>query len=844
MTEQPKPWLLNLTPPAAAPPAAPPATPTLPDDTLGVALSGGGIRSATFALGVLQALTRGGWLPRVDFLSTVSGGGYTGAFLGRFFDQCRTPDGLTGSVPDTGPGVAQARVARDLSDPRSPPVTWLRRHSNYLSPTGRGEAAENFAGFLRNLLSVYVVLGVFLFAVMGAFNALRYHDFTGPWAVAVGELVATLTPVTATLAPGAGPLAATAELTAWLAVLPLMLAYWLVSQDLPGAFVWTVLVAAATAAGVVLVGWERPFGLVVLAAAVGWSIGVWVAVERAEGHNDLLNPSRLALARNHLTRLLAFWLVVALGLAAAAVVDGFGRWLAGRMMRDGTSAANVGGWLTAAAAMVVGVASALRMGIRVLVGEAPLGSTVLGFARPALVAALVVLLGVLPPLVAIAFASHAAYGVGNGYARGLLITLVAVFVSWLFGRRASVPFINRSGPLVVYANRLARTFLGAVNPARRDHPSGGDVSHVVPGDDVPLAEYAPHLAGGPLHLINCAVNETVDVASQRGIRDRQAEPLAVGPAGLSIDREWHARWLPGPGGPRVAPLADPAESRPHPFLSRAGSPVAVEGLALREWVGISGAAVSPGMGRQTGFARSLLLTLANLRLGYWWDSGLGVRERFRVPVRGGAWAWVAKQFVLVFRSQALLLAELAGRFAGPWEREWYLSDGGNVENLGAYELIRRRVPFAVVCDAGEDIPRQGEALARLIRLVRVDFGAEVTEPAALPAGVPAAVAPHLGSVADLLTAPGQPSRAHAALLQVRYPDPPPGSGHDAWSNRRHTWLLYVKATVTGDEPADVRNYAAAHPDFPNETTLDQVFDEPQWESYRALGDHAGSSLFV
>ena len=50
--------------------------------------------------------------------------------------------------------------------------------------------------------------------------------------------------------------------------------------------------------------------------------------------------------------------------------------------------------------------------------------------------------------------------------------------------------------------------------------------------------------------------------------------------------------------------------------------------------------------------------------------------------------------------------------------------------------------------------------------------------------------------------------------------------------------------MTGDEPADVRNYAAAHPDFPNETTLDQVFDEPQWESYRALGDHAGSHLFV
>ncbi|HTZ00139.1 MAG TPA: patatin-like phospholipase family protein, partial [Rhodocyclaceae bacterium] len=45
----------------------------------GVALSGGGIRSASFGLGVLQALAKGEWLQEFDYLSTVSGGGYTGA---------------------------------------------------------------------------------------------------------------------------------------------------------------------------------------------------------------------------------------------------------------------------------------------------------------------------------------------------------------------------------------------------------------------------------------------------------------------------------------------------------------------------------------------------------------------------------------------------------------------------------------------------------------------------------------------------------------------------------------------------------------------------------------------
>ena len=59
-----------------------PASARLPADAVGLALSGGGIRSATFCLGVMQALAARGLLRRVDFLSTVSGGGYIGAFFG------------------------------------------------------------------------------------------------------------------------------------------------------------------------------------------------------------------------------------------------------------------------------------------------------------------------------------------------------------------------------------------------------------------------------------------------------------------------------------------------------------------------------------------------------------------------------------------------------------------------------------------------------------------------------------------------------------------------------------------------------------------------------------------
>ena len=56
-------------------------------------------------------------------------------------------------------------------------------------------------------------------------------------------------------------------------------------------------------------------------------------------------------------------------------------------------------------------------------------------------------------------------------------------------------------------------------------------------------------------------------------------------------------------------------------------------------------------------------------------------------------------------------------------------------------------------------------------------------------------------------------------------------------------ILHLKATLTGDESGDAQNYYATHPDFPHESTGDQVFEEPQWESYRKLGQHIASPLF-
>jgi hypothetical protein len=307
---------------------------------------------------------------------------------------------------------------------------------------------------------------------------------------------------------------------------------------------------------------------------------------------------------------------------------------------------------------------------------------------------------------------------------------------------------------------------------------------------------------------------------------------------------------------RNGPLLEPVDagSGPHPFLAKDGRPVNAERLNLRIWTAISGASVSPGLGRLTSIGYSLLLTLANLRLGYWWYSGMSVSWRRRVPTKGGLWEWVERQFFRLFQAQWLLLCELRGRFGGPWHRYWYLSDGGNFELSGAYELLRRRVPFVILCDASHDPKHHGSTLAALVRLALVDFGAQIDEVRADPdtslavklqgSGVPPEIARRLGSLSDLMPeGKGLPTR-HAALLSVRYPEPQGNGEVHPWNGRRHTWLLYLKATVNGDEGTDLKNYRLVHPDFPNEPTLDQFFDEAQWESYRKLGEHIGDELFT
>ena len=381
--------------------------------------------------------------------------------------------------------------------------------------------------------------------------------------------------------------------------------------------------------------------------------------------------------------------------------------------------------------------------------------------------------------------------------------------------------------------------------------------------------------------------------------------MAVGPAGFSVGVRHHvvikpATEVTGPGlsteiFPQFNPELDPAQ-QPFRVFGSADQPDLFRGqpLSLGSWTAISGDAVSTGLGSHGSLATSLLTGFVNLRLGYWWDSGTSSLAAGQKPLKKDATVCdhmrrffqtklsrnLGRGLTWLFPVQSSLIDEFLGRFHGTLRRYWYLTDGGHFEDLAGYELIRRRLPLIVIVDAEADGAYDFAELANLIRKARLDFNAEIKfiDPAT-PDGKKEMEAaqrplqdlfrsPHwelIGTLDELrrgewdsepLPNPdGNPpnlehayfksadssrlSRKRAALAKITYLDDADRKDAD----KKVSYLLLIKPTLTGDEPQDVLNYHASHPAFPQQTTADQFFDEAQWESYRRLGQHIATKLF-
>jgi hypothetical protein len=796
-------------------PDAPPG-PAAP--TVGFALSGGGIRSATFCLGVFRALARLHLVGKIDVLSTVSGGGYFGAFLGGLFT--RRDDETPGAEPRSKPDVAY--VENRLCDLQSPPVRWLRENGRYMSPNGSGDILLAGAVVLRNWVALLLVLCTFVFtilagaALVGAYGAGFARGFVPTEVKPYLESWNTYLVVTALLWMGV--------------VVPAGWAFWFTQrgQGPPWmvALALPVLAAAWRPTSAAPAAVLRLLALEAALALLWWGgAALWIRLTLPRASTD--SPRSPRALRNRLSRMLSIGLWSSAVTVAFALIDWAGAWVHAWATRSGLGAGSsvLGiGTLTSLLAVLQRVVPKLIPQDR----DRRISLTpqlLSGIAAAALVAVLLVALSALVHAFACPVAAPPS-------CRRLLLLFAAGFSLTMAGA-FSTSFLNLSSHHALYGARLTRAYLGASNANR--HRGASPITELVEGDEVPLAQYAPHENGGPLHLVNVTLNETVSGRSQIEQRDRKGLTMAVGPAGISVGTRHHARWERRPGS-ALTPVGDPGGFAIFP---RVKSSYSADSLDLGGWVALSGAAFTPGLGARTSLSLSLLLGLANVRLGYWWNSGIKPRLRGLDKVTFGP--WVERVLNVLLPVQTHLLNEVLGRFHGPARMRWYLSDGGHSENTGAYELIRRRLPFIVISDAGRDQKYQFEDLANLVRRVRTDFDAEVAfltrEQTDALVGATSDIRRYFGAWADFEEKDGGFRGAHALLAYVYYDDPQregaPGS-----------LILVLKPTLDGDEPLDVRNYAQSKCDFPQESTVDQYFDEAQWESYRRLGEHIASRVFA
>jgi hypothetical protein len=237
-------------------------------------------------------------------------------------------------------------------------------------------------------------------------------------------------------------------------------------------------------------------------------------------------------------------------------------------------------------------------------------------------------------------------------------------------------------------------------------------------------------------------------------------------------------------------------------------------LNLATAMAVSGAAASPNMGSSTIRPLTPTLTILNVRLGYWLrnpKAAVGYSANRVI-------AWLAEAANWYF------LKEMFSRLDEKTHNV-YLTDGGHIENLGIYELLKRRCKLIIASDAEADPEMSFESLVKLQVHARIDLGIRIE----LPWQPIRDVTLSTGKmIADKDEAMPDVTRAgpHCALGIIHYPKEEVG------------YLLYIKSSMTGDENDYIVDYKQRHPSFPHETTGDQFFTEQQFEAYRALGFHA------
>ena len=799
---------------------------------VGLALSGGGVRSATFALGLMRGLAHPqedlhsannaapktlasqGLLGRLDYLSSVSGGGYTAAMYGRL-------------VASYGMKCAQGLMAAS----NSPVLAWLRRNGRYLTPAGSRDIGIAVVTFLRAWIAIHaefmvacIALGLLVigphlwqhtYQVLEPVSWQKWH--TPWWAVAAAFWAAT--------APG------------------LLAGYWS-ARDEPdnearsvllnaGDIIFLLLFSAAAFYLVHLMvedksinplhqslNWPAAGALALISTVLG-QLAARCTMGLLKGSHGL----KVALVRNWFTRMLRWAMLLTLGLVALGALDRLSWWLMELLMAPDDKP-----WLWGG----VGVGGAALIALRALMQplqKIAADTTTQGrewwpqiLSCASLLGMLMLTTGWLVLLQWFLFAPRPFLMLVGMPAWLRACMPAALWALWVMLTAGNSQMANTSSLHSFYRARLNRAYLAVGNKGRHFNPTPGpqatganpgtalhaNVTQVVDGDDLRLRKYRPDEQGGPIHLVNTCLNQTRDDDSGLYNADRK---------GAAVTATWRG-----------------FEVGPDEFI--AFKPTHDAGT-LGRWVAVSGAAASPGAGAYTSRGLALLVYFLGVRLGHW----------MRAPRERTQLRWLSYLSWRFLPKPLMLTCEASATFFGqdrPW---WYLSDGGHFENSAVYPLIKRELDFIILSDASGDPDYEFGDLENLVRKARIDFGADIdfysrTEADSLFS---------LSSNELTVLSPEHLANNHSCrgvlLARIRYREragPPTANdlvnGQPGRSFRPEGTLLVVKPNLHDALDVDLLAYAQKHTSFPHESTADQSFDEAQWESYHRLGEDFGSAL--
>ncbi|MDX6602979.1 MAG: hypothetical protein QOF13_2181 [Solirubrobacterales bacterium] len=777
-------WLFNGSRPEPLPASRGPVEPPV-EGKLGICCSGGGIRSAAFSLGALQVLQHRDELKRASYLAAVSGGSYIATAISL--------------VKKTGARDSEEALLKEMEPfaPGSPEEQYLRNRCSYLAPTLLDKIYlcwRVVLGLLVNLAFIAIPLAGVALVLTGLVYASSLNELAGACGSDHKASCSVQPPLWFSLAT-LGPLGLSVALG-----VATLLPRWrnAMGEQFCAAWATRLLLLAA---GLALLLFVVPF------AAEQIRDGYQIAGIANKG--------------------------TGLGVGTLALLAGVIAQL-GHVLSSNQTAKELKGFQK--------FFSTLGKGTRITIAY-----IAAGFVGPLL------LFGVVAATVAAAMSQAGPGGasevdliaVGVGALVGFaVIYFFSDITNWslhpFYKRRLSTVFALKR----VRASSLSEEERMRVEALAPDDPAKDagiaverDFDELVPISNTALMEGEEEDRAWPTLLVCAAANISDKNATPPGRRVTSftfsgytvGGPLigAVPMWQLETAFESREEAFPDIPPPKVENAQQDKKEGGLAKALKAAIPLSARkrrgrDLTLASAMAMSGAAISPSMGKMTRRPLTFLMALANVRLGVWvpnprWVGELGRKQELR-------WRYVRPR-------PYYLLCELFG-LNKVGSKYLYVTDGGHYENLGLVELLRRGCTEIYCLDAsgvgsgGVEFEALGEAitLARSELGVEIEFDGEDGKFEEENGGKrEAGDSTPTEMIPDEKT---QFAKRDVVTAKIKYRDGPEGR------------LVYVRNAMTDTAPWDVRAHHEADPRFPNNPTIDQLYTDQKFEAYRVLGSRA------